>query len=588
MVDRLFQDELSYLRDVGRELAQQNPKLAPYLSEQGTDPQVERLLQGFAFLTARLRGQIDDHMSDFTQSLLSLLWPNFLRPFPATTMMKFFPLERSITDGQTIAAGSAILSRPVDKSQCLFKTTADCTVYPLELGKVELERLPHTSRLYLSFSTLSNMPLAQIGLKNLRLTFTGEEATNQMLYLWVGHHLKRARIRFTDGTSQPLDCTRQIIPIGFGIDEAILPQHSTEFEGYRLLQEYFVFPDKFYGYDLEQLAPLFCEQAGLDFTVEFDFSQPFPLEFRVDENAIKLYCVPAVNLSNHLSEVIFPRTERIFHPLKPGGLQSDDLEIFSVDGLTRAKSEEGRAGHGRRRYLAYEDFTRQTSEEAQTGQIYYRLRRKRALQSKHFSHDVFFVSDTNQLTMAEEGSLIADLTCFNRTGTKNLHIGDIDVATDTLPSFVRYHNISVPTAPLYPPLDGQFNWRLISNLALNYTALLHRDAVAAIISAYDYGAFSDRQAERATKRRIDAIESFNTQPIDRLFSGRPIRGVKSCMVVDENAFETQGELYLFTRVLSEFFTMSATINSFHEFEIRGKNTQTCYQWPPKTGRQPLI
>jgi len=546
----------------------------------------ERLLQGFAFLTARLRGQIDDDMSDFTHSLLSLLWPNFLRPFPATTMMKFSPLERSITKAQVINAGSTILSRPQSKNQCLFQTSTDCTIYPLEIQGIELERLPDRSRLRLSFATLANMPLSRIELTDLRLTLSGNEATRQMLYLWLGRHLKKALIQFGDGTHKMLDHNRQLSPIGFATDEALLPQQSSEFEGHRLLREYFTFPDKFYGYDIKNLSPLFADREDGAFTLEFEFDRVFPLHLRVERDSIRLYCVPAVNLSTHLSDVIFPQEGRIFYPLKAGGLHSDDLEIFSVDGVQRPKAEEKKRAS--LSYLNYDSLRRIGHNHTGDTPLYYRLRRKPQLQSKNFSHDLFFVHHNNEIAHPTDGSLVAQLTCFNREGSENINIGDIDIATDKLPSFVRYHNITPPTPVIYPPHDGQFNWQLISNLSLHDSALLNRERVAAILSLYDYAARSDRQAERTTKRRIDAITSFASQPIDRLFAGRPLRGVKSRMELDENAFETEGAAYLFTRILSKFFTLTVTTNSFHELEVCGKEPETHYLWPPQQGQQPLI
>lgn len=589
MSNRLFQDELSYLRDVGRELARQNPKLARYLSERGTDPEVERLLEGFAFLTARVRGEIDDEMSDFTHSVISLLWPNFLRPFPSTTMMKFYPRDRSITERQVLSAGSTILSHPIDEVHCSFQTTTDCPIYPMEVEDAQLERTRESSRLRVSFKTLSGLPLKRISLDDLRLTFSGDVNTRQMLYLWIGRYIRKASIVFGDGTRRMLNPERHIKAIGFSVDEAILPQQTHEFEGHRLLQEYYVFPDKFYGYDLKELQPIFSGRDDADFTLELEFSRSFPVEYRINASTIRLYCVPAINLFPHQAEPIFIRDDRVYYRLEPAGVHANDVEIFSIDSVhTPQTGEESRSRSKSYEYPPYESFSHQARGMQDMRQIYYRLKRCNSLHSKNFDYELFFVHHNNEAGLPEESTLAVDLTCFNSELPQKIGVGDVNISTDSMPSFIGYDNISVPTEVVYPPLDGRFNWQLISNLAPNYTSLLNRDAVAAILSAYDYTSFSDRQAERASKARIDAIRSFSTVPMDRLFSGRPIRGLKSSMSIRESAFETEGELYLFTSLLAEFFSLYATINSFHELEIKHEESGAVYNWPPRVGRQPLI
>ncbi|WP_297323353.1 type VI secretion system baseplate subunit TssF [uncultured Bartonella sp.] len=198
-MNQLFQDELSYLRDSGREFAHLNPKLARYLADTSTDPDVERILEGFAFLTSRVREKIDDEMSEFTISVIKLLWPNFLRAFPSTTMMKFTPVDRSITERQILPKGTVILSNPVQDQQCVFHTIADCTIYPLEIDHIDLERSRDSARIKIFFHTLSGLPLSQIGLTDLRLTFSGDMAVRQTLYLWIGRYLKSVSIIYIDG-----------------------------------------------------------------------------------------------------------------------------------------------------------------------------------------------------------------------------------------------------------------------------------------------------------------------------------------------------------------------------------------------------
>jgi len=600
MGEQLFQDELSYLRDVGREFVLQNPKLASYLGTASTDPDVERLLQGFAFLTARLRGRIDNEMSDFTHSVISLLYPNFLRPFPAATMIKFTPIKRSLTSRQTIPAGGQILSRQQGRISYPFTITNACTLYPLEVENAELERSRDSSKLRLTFATISQQPLKEINLDELRLTLTGNQIDKQTLYLWLGRYLKTITLVNGEGSRRRLDRERQLAPIGFSATETLLPQKSNGFEAWRLLQEYFAFPDKFYGYDLSGLAKFFVDDNNIEFDLEFDFSRPLPIDLTLEKTTIQLYCVPAINLFSHTAERLNRRDDQIFYPIVPSGQQTASMEIFSIDAvyssLGQDTQEMGGVERDRRRdknahkifYPPYESFVHHTHSDEEKQQLYWRLQHQRSLSSRFFDHHLHFVHYNNEPALPPSGLLIADLTCFNPDCADQLDIGDITISTDTMPSFVTYQNITKPSAVIYPPLDGAINWQLISNFAPNFISLLSRDSVGAILSIYNYAALYDRQLDRASRQRIDAISSFHTQPVDRLFAGHPVRGLKSCMTVSEKAFETEGELYLFTSLLAEFFSLYATINSFHELEAKVEESGTIYRWEPKYGRQPLI
>jgi len=593
MSTQLFQDELSYLRDVGRELVQQNPKLAPYLGRQSADPDVERLLQGFAFLTARLRGHIDDEMSDFTHALIALVCPNFLRPFPSVTMIKFTPLDRSITERQIIAAGGELLSSKQAKTSNIFTTRNAVTLYPLEIQQIELERAHDSSLLRVKFHTISHQPLKNIDLQDLRLTLTGDDVDKQTLYLWLGRYLKTISIVSSTGTRHRLDPERHLTPIGFSESEALLPQQASDMQGWRLLQEYFAFPDKFYGYDLTKLNKFFVDDIAEDFTLEFNFSRPLPIGININQTTISLYCVPAVNLFPYSAVRFSPREDQLFYPVQPAGEQTKSIEIFSIDEVYSSSGKEEQKKQNQKHdksitYPAYETFCHQSDDQRDKRQIYWRVQRRRSFHSRNFDHHLFFVHHNHEPALPPVSALAANLTCFNPHCARELSVGDICISTDAMPSFVSYRNINKPSEVIYPPLDGEINWQLVSNFAPNFTSLLNCNSVGAILSVYNYAALYDRQMDRAAKQRIDAITSFQTKPVDRLFGGLPIRGLKSTMKVRGEAFATEGELYLFSHLLADFFSLYATINSFHELEVQEEASGTIYQWPPKEGRQPLI
>ncbi len=180
------------------------------------------------------------------------------------------------------------------------------------------------------------------------------------------------------------------------------------------------------------------------------------------------------------------------------------------------------------------------------------------------------------------------LTCSNRQLPTKLGKGDICVATDTSPSFARFSNITEPSHPLRPVLDGSLLWTLISNLSLNYLSLLSRDAICSIIRAYDFKALVDRQAERVTRMRLDGISSIQSGPTERIVRGLPVRGLKTELVLDQQYFGSEGDLYLFGTVLNHFFALYASINSFHELVVINAHNKERYTWDIQSGQQPLI
>lgn len=157
-----------------------------------------------------------------------------------------------------------------------------------------------------------------------------------------------------------------------------------------------------------------------------------------------------------------------------------------------------------------------------------------------------------------------------------------------LTPFATFKNITVPSQSLRPVLDGSLLWTLISNLSLNYLSLLSKDALSCVLRAYDFRALVDRQAERVARMRLDGIVKIESKPIDKILRGLPVRGLQSTLYVDQAGFGSEGDLFLFGTVLSHFFALYASINSFHELVVVNISNQEKYSWGTQSGMQPLI
>lgn len=585
---RLIHDELIYLREAGKEFARLNPKLSKYLAESSTDPDVERLLEGFAFLTSRVREKIEDDLPELTHSLVQLLWPNFLRAFPPTCLMQFRPIRGALTEAHVIPRGIAMRSRPVEGGACDFRTTADCLVYPVELTDVVHTRTRDRSQLALSFAMLSERRVGSVNFSDLRLWFTGDAIVAQTLYLWCLRYLSTLHFKTSDGRQVSLPLTG-VRAGGLAFDEALLPSASTALDAYRLIQEFFVFPDKFHCVDIAGLAAASAGSEAWQFELNFEFERPLPAQVKLRADNVRLFCSPAVNLFETDAEPIAVDHRQVQYRVRPSGNDRTSCEIFSIDNVVGFRAyEKDRRFEIERTYPAFESFHHEVEMACRREQVYYRQRLTATTDQAGFEHAITFVlHDGEQVVPAEEAMSIR-LTCFNRAMATELAVGDIDLATDSSPSFVQFSNVTRPTAPVYPPVDGALNWNLISNLSLNYMSLLDKNALGLILQIYDYRSLTDRQAERAARLRLDGIRDLRTRPVDVLFKGRPIRGIRSILTLDETCFQSEGEMYLFGSILKEFIAISTTTNSFHELELRGENNGEIYKWPATIGRQPLI
>jgi len=594
----LFLDELSYLREEGAAFARANPKLAHLLADRGEDPDVERLLEGFAYLTSRVQGKLFDEREEFNHSLLSLLWPDFLHPFPSVTMMQLTPQMEHLEAKRVVPAGTTILSRQIEAVRCPFRTTTDCPLYPLEIVDVNWHDTTSAKELLrLEFACPSHLCLADIGLDDLRLNFCGQPQIAQMLYLWFGRYLRKATIE-SAGKRHKIHVKKQIAPIGLTAQEAILPQTVSSFAGNRLLREFFVFPDKFYGYDLLNLGQYFDQNQSNHFALEIEFDTELPEHVRLQPSLIRLYCVPAVNLFAHDGEPLLTAHEKTAYRVTPQGVDKSLVDIFSIDGVTayptaRSRRKHASSANGARSYTAFQSFWHEKNRDefdAEQGgeQLYYHVRPRRARGLPGFDYEISFVQQNGRADqktiLPDEEILSIHLSCFNRHLCHELAVGDICYPLAQAADFVSYTNIVRPTMSVYPALDGTLDWQLLANLSLNYKSVLDCHALDALLVMYDPACHSTLNPSTVPlPQRDHGLLELKVENIDRFHRGFYLRGQQSTLTLKESAFQTEGEMYLFATILAQFFHLSSRVNSFHDLKVRGEEHGEVYQWPAKIG-----
>jgi len=578
-----YQEELAYLREMGEVFSRAYPKLAPFLADKGNDPDVERLMEGFAFIAGRIRQKLDDQLPELTHGLHSLLWPNLLRPIPSASILQFMPLPGAVSEKQTITRGVEIDSKPVDGTPCRFKTCYDVDIYPISLTGVGLKRTGPTTQLELQFQLHEGAAIDKIEMDSLRFFLNGDLQTCFTLYSYFFRHLTGITVKGSEK-----DDTLQLRPDvvragGFADDEELVPYPANAFIGYRLLQEYFSLPQKFLFLELAGLRPLSRLPIKNKFSITFEFDRRIDDRVRLSKSSILLYCTPIVNLFSKDADPIRIEHNKDEYRVRPSASEPSHFEIYSIDRV------EGWSYGDRKKlsYAPFASFDRGTSV-VDEGYNYYRIRLRPSVVGMGVDTFLSFESHGEKGVAPQVVTVSSELTCTNNRLPEKLRIGDISIQTGSSPEFAEFKNVLPVTVSTPPPLESDLHWQLISNMALNYLSLADVQALRVVLSTYNFPAFYDRQAERAHELRMDGLSGITLEPTTMMFKGLPVRGYKIFLGMKSGNFSSEGEMYLFATILNEFFSLYASINSFIQLIVRDIDRGDVYQWTPRIGQQPLL
>ncbi|AQZ95377.1 type VI secretion system baseplate subunit TssF [Halopseudomonas phragmitis] len=590
-----YQSELSALRQMGKRFAERNPALAPFLGQSGKDPDVERLLEGFAFLTGRLRQKLDDELPELTHSLMHLLWPNYMRPLPAFSMLQFDPVKRA-GPAVRVARDTPVESVPVQGINCQFRTTSEVEVLPLQLSQLDYSVKGDGALLSLKLSMVCDGNLKDLALRRLRLHLAGERYISQMLYLGLLRHLDGIELVLLDKQGTPLPwhkgptastlrlAAEQVQPTGFEDNQALIPYPLNTFSGYRYLQEYFAFEDKFLFVDINGLECLGAagedvlqQAAGLE--LRCHIRKAGIQRIRPSSDNVRLYCTPVVNLFNHDATPIRLDGRQDHYLLRPAEYASHQCGVYSVERVTGWKP----GGMGYEDYVPFESFEHDHSFDVTEPKPHYSVRQSPSIQGDGLETYLSFGTRSSE----RHETLSIELMCTNQNLPSQLGIGDICRLSEDTPDYLSFRNISTVTPSYAPPLDSDFLWKLISNMSLNYLSLANVEALKVILETYDLPRYYDQHAARVGQRRLEGLKKISHSHVDRLHHGLPVRGIRTELLIDGDNFLGEGDLFLFASVLDQFFALYASLNSFHELQVSTTQGER-YQWTPRMGQQPLL
>lgn len=564
MFAKYYQDELAWLREMGAELANARPEMARYLGEPGADPDVERLLEGFAFLTGRIREKLDDEFPELTHGFMDMFCPHYLRPIPSMTILQVTPNPNQNTVGVTVPRGTPIDSVPVDGTRCRFRTTANLRPAPYELQDVAMA-IGHPCKLTLRLRERG-------GSGPLRLHLAGDAQVSRSLFVALCNGVTRARVR-ADGqvTERP---QVKLNPAGLADDESALPLPPGSFRGFRLLQEYFAFPERFLFVDVHGLDG---QQGEFELELEFhELPQDMP---PISAANVLLDCVPAVNLFPHDADPVRAEAGRTEYRIRPSGKDWLHYEVHTVEKV----SGRVRGGTKQETYEPFFSFHGRDRSAAR----YYQLRRNESVSTE--GSDLYLrLGATSPDSWSELDTISVETTCTNRNLPTRLGPGDIETPTTETPRAFRFRNLGSPSAPIQPPLGDEVHWRLLAHMTLDLRRLADRDSLCTALSLYDFRARTDRQARRRLDNLLGAISDVTSSRGTELLEGVPVNGTEMLVHIDEEKAGGEGEVYLLGTVLDELLAQYVSLNSFSRLRIHCTGNNEVFRWNARIGRRIIL
>ena len=618
----LYNTELRHLRDMAGEFAREYPKIAGRLAidrdakEICPDPYVERLLEGFAWLAARVHLKLDAEFPRFTQALLETVYPHYLSPVPSMAVVRFEidPQQPALAAGVPIPRGTSLKSNlgKGERTPCVFQTAHDVTLLPLRVLEaryftrdVQELNLPlelgARAAFRIRLQTTGGQTFDKVNLESLTFYTRGADDLAGTIYEQIfarrlGLVLQSVADRGKQLARLPANQVRRV---GFSPEQALLPPSPRGFEGYRLVREYFALPQRFLFFQLTGLADAVkrCKGDQLDLIIPLK-DQEMSLERRVDASCFELFCTPAINLFSKVLDRISLSEGFYEFQVIPDRNRTTDFEVFELESAIGYGANPGEEREFRPFYLAKDT-------DAGAGAYYTTNRAPRMLtanerlsgkKSSYAGTELFLsLVDANSVpynpSLRELG---VKALCTNRHLPIQMAVGvgrtDFSMGLNAPVNSIRC--VTGPTLPKPSHTEGRFFWRLISHLSLNYLTLVDS-------AKGDQGAAGLRdllqlyieENDHLGKRQIEGLLTVKSRPVvRRVAAPGPIsfaRGLEITLTFDEAAFEGTGA-FILGAVLEQFFAKYVSLNSFTETVVRTKQRGEIIRWPTRMGIRQIL
>ena len=611
MTDELlpyYEKELAFIRQMGAEFAKEHPKIAGRLSinsETIEDPHVSRLIEGFAYLNARIQHKLDDDFPELTDALLNVVFPHYQRPIPSMSIVKFEPDKEQLDSRYCVNKGTLIDTEQFQSEYCRFTSVYPVELYPITLTQASLIGRPFATPgadkmsgaggvLKLSLKTFNDdITFGELKPENLRFYLKGQSQHIHPLYRLLLNNCLNVVISRGEGDTNPIFGGNKLIKaVGFNSDQGVLRYPPSSFIGYRLLTEFFTFPDKFMFVDFTGLAELIPDDAGAELDIYvYVTASDIELEHNINAETFVLGCTPVVNLFEHKADPIKLDHTRHEYQIIPDARRPLGYEVYAVDKVV-ASSSSGAVVP----YLPFYGISHQ-HQDSNNHAFWYASRRSAKLgyQERDEGTDVFLSLvdlDFNPNT-PQDRTLTLTTTCSNRDLPAKLPFNMEHPklqCVDSAPPCSRIRCITQPSPTVRPPLRNNARWRLISHLNLNHLSITGgesaTEALKEILRLYD---FRETAVTRALVSSIVSVNARNISaplPIDG--HATICRGIEIEITLDE-ALLAGSSTFLYATVLEHFFALYCSINSFTRVLVKLKNKEGYLKkCPPRAGEKILL
>jgi type VI secretion system protein ImpG len=610
-----YNRELQYLRGMGAEFAEAYPRIAARLGMDGldcADPYVERLIESVAFLAARVQLKLDARHPDFTQHLMEMVYPTFLAPVPSCAVAELVPTlsESSLKEGYTVPRGSTMNAQggAADRTPCQFRSAYDVVLWPLLVSEARYVvgtssfsmpglQFDNRSRgaIRLGVRTEGGVSFRELAIDSLTFFISATPDLAGKVFEQLIANCTGIVVRSPGGTRAVLLPSKSVRAVGFEDDESMLPVSPRGFQGYRLLQEYFAFPDRFLFFAVDGLRKALAEVGGEEAELLFLVDRNLPdLENALDASQFRLNCTPIVNIFPRSLDRIHLSPHDTEHHVVPDLSRPMDFEVYAIDRMLGI----GSGGESLVEILPmYSTDHRSVESESHA---YYSVQRRARLPSPrqqrtgartNYLGSECFVSivdaQRRELT-GEIRQLDVTARCTNRDLPIGLGFGKsaLEFELQGGAPVQRVRCLAGPTTPRPSPAFGDTAWRLIGQLSLNYLSLSDSDPdKGAEMLRHLLALYADPN-DPVAQRQVDGVRRVNHKAVvRRIPGGGPItygRGIQVEVTLDDSAFEGLGTLRL-GAVLERFFARHVSVNSFVETRLQSATRGEVKQWPVRTG-----
>ncbi|MCR9166359.1 MAG: type VI secretion system baseplate subunit TssF [Nannocystaceae bacterium] len=572
MKARYYESELAYLREQGRALAKKHPRTAGLLAERSDDPDVERLLEGVAFLTAAIRERIDDAVPELAAAYAGMLVPALARFVPPTSVVEYRPEVQGLRVPELVPRGTQLTGTGGSGVESRFQTTAPVLLLPLTLEGIEHRKpLEGVDELVLSMRGAEQKDAA-VGEHPVRFFFQGDPQLWTGLRTWFLRHCEDIGLYVDDERKATLP-VESIRGVGHGDDVSLMPAQSLEHDGFSRIAEFFSCPAKFAFIDLPALGP----DARGEFQLRCRFSGAPKLPKTVTQGDIRLHCTPVINLFEIDLEPVRVDVYNPWQLLRVARHRNNHSEVWAVTEVL---------GLGPELQVEFNDFSSAGSAEKDVSS-YFVTKREAAPNGAGTQRFISLVSTLDRKPPLGVEVLSMRGLCSNRALACELGIGQLCDPVRGAGSSVPFSNIKPVSPPLYPHDNAELLWQLGAHLSLSRKDILDAASLRSVLRAYNFAAGSNPSLDRINGRSIESIREVRVQTCVRLIAGAPVTGTRTTVVVDAKSFALVSEAYVLGEMLDDLFARRVGLNSFNIMSLEVAPSGARYTWKPRNATREL-